>query len=102
MTKAKPHPYKIVEDCYCGYCCQERELLNSGLTKGEKKIMDHLADAWNSFEQLHIQHGEDIPEFRRSIRSLQHLLGMRIVRRTHPTFWRNEESDDSLPNEAKE
>lgn len=30
MTKAKPHPYDIVEGCNCGYCTQHRFALTHG------------------------------------------------------------------------
>jgi hypothetical protein len=94
MKKATPHPYEIVKGCNCGYCRQEQELLDSGLTKDEKKVMDHLTDAWNMFMQLPIQHGSDVPEFQQSIHQLQYLLGMRLVRRAHPKFWVNEDKNE--------
>ena len=91
--KCKPftHPYAIVEGCECGYCTREQKKEDSGLTAEEFEIAEHLIEAWNKFVQLPRQHPSDVPEFQSAIHRMQHILGMRIVRRNHERFWFNEE-----------
>ena len=89
----KPHPYKIIKDCKCDYCEQERANLikaKSGLLPEEQEIMDHLVEAWNAFIRLPMQHASDESEFCVSIHKLEYLLGIRIVRRERPEYWVNE------------
>jgi hypothetical protein len=60
----------------------------SGLTGGEQAVMDHQLAAWNGYVNLPVQHPADLPEFMHSFHDLQRLMGMRVVRRDHPAFWR--------------
>jgi hypothetical protein len=60
----------------------------SGLTAEEQVVMDHLLAAWNGYVNLPVQHPADLPEFMHSFHDLQRLMGMRVVRRDHPAFWR--------------
>lgn len=56
------------------------------VTKKEKKVLKHLAKAWNKFLKLPIQHDDDIDEFRHGIHNLQRLLAIREARR-HDDYW---------------
>ncbi len=53
----------------------------------ERNVKFHLREAWNSFNKLSEQHPDDRDEFRLSLHRLQHLMGMRELRRTNPSEW---------------
>lgn len=53
----------------------------------EQICMNYLIQAWNAFNKLPEQHSSDKTEFINGIHKLQHILGMRILRREHPEFW---------------
>lgn len=65
-----------------------------GLTPEEHEIMQHLIKAWNKFNRLDPQHGDDKEEFRHSIHRLQHLLMIRPTRRNYKGYHLNERSED--------
>lgn len=56
----------------------------------EERVIEHLVLAWNHFVALPKQHPNDIDEFRRCLHQLQHLVGIRRVRRIDSS-WYNEE-----------
>lgn len=53
----------------------------------EQDILDSLTDAWNRFAKLPQTHGDDIPDFRRSIHECQRIMATRQVRRSDPDRW---------------
>ncbi len=61
--------------------------LESGLTEGEQRVMDHLVDAFNLFSDLERTHPSEMDEFVSAIHRLQDLLAVRIVRRQFPKGW---------------
>ncbi|GED72323.1 hypothetical protein BRE01_60250 [Brevibacillus reuszeri] len=60
---------------------------NGGMTTEEKEIADHIVAAWNGFVTLKPTHPNDQVEFGDAIHRLQHLLGMRVLRRDYPDYW---------------
>ncbi len=56
----------------------------------EKKVMDSLVEAWNAFIELHVQHPDDVHEFRLSLHRLQHLVMIRQSRRLNPSVYHME------------
>lgn len=62
------------------------EIMTTGFTQQEQKVMDHLVAAWNCFVELPVQHPSDNAEFRQQLHLLQYLMAARIVRRNF-TGW---------------
>ncbi len=58
----------------------------------EKKVLDHLVDAWNEFVKLPVMHPDDNDEFRHSFHNLQRIIGIRALRR-ESNDWHNELRD---------
>jgi hypothetical protein len=56
----------------------------------EEEALDHLVKSWNAFIKLPVQHPDDLDEYRHSLHRLQHLIGMRKLRRIDPEKWYNE------------
>ncbi len=61
-----------------------------GLLPEEQQIMDDLTKVWCGFMDLPVQHDDDRTDFRMSLHRLQHLLGIRVVRRDYDG-WTNEQ-----------
>jgi len=59
------------------------------MTNEELTIIDFLADAYNKFVKLPIQHPMDQDEFCRGIHILQRHIMARETRRNHPEFFIN-------------
>ena len=57
------------------------------MTPTERKVMEHLREAWNQFTQLPQSHSDDMQEFRFSIHRLQDLIGRRVAQRDYPEEW---------------
>ena len=51
------------------------------MTDDETEALNLLADAWNVFVNLPVEHNDDTTEFRHGIHALQHLLMARPTRR---------------------
>lgn len=51
------------------------------MTKAEQKCIDSLANAWNLFLELPVEHNDDLSDFRYSIHVLQRQIMARSVRR---------------------
>jgi hypothetical protein len=60
------------------------------LTDAEKKVIDHLADAWNLFVREVISDGptslEDQTEFMQHIHALQNMMLSQAARRYYPEY----------------
>lgn len=63
------------------------------LTPEERKVVAALAEAWNLYVALPIQHRSDGDEFAGAIHRAQDIVGMRVARRADPDVWTNEETD---------
>ena len=61
---------------------------DDGLNQQEGVVSDKLAESWNEYLKLEIQHDDDVEEFRHAIHRLQHLVMIRQVRRNH-SDWTN-------------
>lgn len=59
-----------------------------GLTDTEKDVLNHLADAWNSFCSLDNRLEHDTDEFAKAIHSAQSKIAIRVARRVNPEIWR--------------
>jgi hypothetical protein len=55
---------------------------NCELTMKEKRVIDRLAEAWNSFTELEIEHVDDMRDFRKAIHDAQRIIMCRPVRKT--------------------
>lgn len=53
------------------------------LTKQEKRVLEHLVDAWNDYLKLDVQHNDEVGEFRHGIHSLQAMLALRTLVREY-------------------
>jgi len=67
--------------------------LRSGLTEKEEEISSGINRIHQLFEELPVQHQDDIKECVTGIHILQGLLMQRIARRYHPKYWRNDEKN---------
>lgn len=47
------------------------------MTKDEMRALDLLADAWNAFLKLPIQHADDVPDMRGAIHAAQRIIMFR-------------------------
>jgi hypothetical protein len=52
------------------------------MTDDETEILNLLADAWNVFVHLPVEHSDDITEFRQGIHAMQNTILARPTRRT--------------------
>lgn len=59
------------------------------LTEGEIRVLDHLADAWNSFCDLGMPE-RDADDFMRLINAAQAKIALRVARRVDPEIWRTD------------
>jgi hypothetical protein len=57
------------------------------ITDQEKKVVDHLVDAWNAFLKLPEGHGEDVAYFRTAINQAQLIIAGRVGIRVDPEYW---------------
>ncbi len=57
------------------------------LTDDEKKVIEHLTDAYNMFVSLPRQHPSDTEDFSRHIHILQRHVMARLARRMHPEMF---------------
>ena len=69
---------------------------NTGLTIEEEECMTHLAEAFNVFNRLPVQRKHDLNEFVLGIHQLQRLIGVRHLRRNHPSYWVSEDSNKPI------
>jgi len=51
------------------------------ITDQEEKVVDKLADAWNEFMLLPVEHSDDQREFRTAIHACQSMILARVGRR---------------------
>ena len=66
----------------------EPEYLNEmSITKKEKEILDHLANAWNTFVSLEHRHPSEVVEMERAIHQAQYLIAARVASRVDPHVW---------------
>lgn len=56
-------------------------------TDAEKRVVDHLAEAWNEFLRLPLQHPSEREEFIRGIHVCQHIVACRVAQRADPETW---------------
>lgn len=56
-------------------------------TEAEKRVIQHLVNAWNEFRSLDEKHPDDMDEFRYSIHALQNIIAWRVARRADPETW---------------
>jgi hypothetical protein len=72
----------------CGIPADESRLEDKPpLTRIERKIMDNISRVWNGFKSLDPSHPNDLTEFHSAIHDLQKIIGMRVLRRSHPEIW---------------
>jgi hypothetical protein len=57
-------------------------------TAAEARVVGILAEAWDAFTALPIEHGDDVTEFRHGIHRLQEKVLARAARRALPDGWR--------------
>lgn len=63
--------------------------MNKGfLTEGEKRVVQHLADAWNEFVKQPVEHPDDISEFKDAIHRAQNLIAYRVAKRAEPEVFK--------------
>ncbi len=55
------------------------------MNEKEKEIMDNLANAWNIFISLPLEHPDEVNEFRYKIHDIQRMVLIRQYRRTNNT-----------------
>lgn len=60
------------------------------MSEKEIAILNHLADAWNSFCELEDILEHDADEFMRAIHLAQDKIAVRVARRVNPEIWRTE------------
>lgn len=53
----------------------------------ESVVLDKLADAWNAYTCLPMQHPTEADEFCRLINAAQNILAVRVARRVDPVRW---------------
>lgn len=53
----------------------------------EKELLLKIVDVWNYYNSLPIQHPNEKNEFATGIHILQHIAGMRILRKEHPEIF---------------
>lgn len=56
-------------------------------TDAEEAIMVKIADVWNEWCKLPVQHPSDLDEVQTAIHELQKTMGLRILRREMPDYW---------------
>ena len=64
-----------------------------GLTNDEGAVLDSLAEAYEAYTSLPVQHQDEPGEFTYHIHMLQGLLACRIARRHYPKGWTNAVQD---------
>jgi hypothetical protein len=69
----------------------EHATANGGMTSLEAACSYRILLVWESYLQLPVQHQDEEDEARTAIHALQNLMAMRVARRDHPLFWRNDE-----------
>lgn len=62
--------------------------LQMKLTEEELKVLNHLAEAWNSFCRLEDVLEHDADEFMKAIHQAQDKIAVRVARRVNPEIWR--------------
>lgn len=62
------------------------------LTPEEQRVLDLLAEAWNLYSALPVQHPMDRPEFAFYLHGCQGLVGLRVARAADPDAWAVEDS----------
>jgi hypothetical protein len=70
----------------------EHAVRDGGLILQEAICSYAILEAWDAYQHLSIQHPSELDEALIAIHTLQNLLAIRVARRDHPLFWRNEES----------
>lgn len=60
----------------------------SGFTGAEKRCHDALMKMFDEYINLPNECDDDLPDFVTDVHDIQRILGMRIVRRMHPEYWR--------------
>lgn len=60
---------------------------NAKLTPEEQRVLDLLAEAWNLYSALPIQHPMDRSEFAFYLRGCLGLVGLRVARVADPDTW---------------
>ena len=63
------------------------------LTEEEKQVGEKLAEAWNLFVKLPVQHSMDNVEFMHAIHQAQYLVVKRSTVREHPEIYTNENEE---------
>ena len=58
-------------------------LARAMVSKQEKAVIDALAEAWNRYVELPVEHNDDLDEFRRAIHAAQAKVFMRPARRAY-------------------
>ena len=58
------------------------------LSDNEKKVVRHLADAWNEFCRLPKGHPGGAGEFTFHVHALQNIVASRVAKRCDPDLWR--------------
>jgi hypothetical protein len=53
----------------------------------EKQVLGLLADAWNAYTMLPVQHRMELDEFCAAIHRAQDLIAVRVARRADPEAW---------------
>lgn len=62
--------------------------VRGGLTEEEHEIMMLLMRAWSKFLHLPSNRLDHQEQFRDAIHQMQQILGMRVLERDYPDFWR--------------
>lgn len=60
---------------------------DAGLTDNERRVLYHLATAWNEFSVMGRKCSADDQEFIDAIHKAQQLIALRVARRANPDIW---------------
>lgn len=66
----------------------KEEEMKKGFNKQEEEILNSITKAHNDFLLLPVQHKSDLPDWIKGIHDLQKVLGLRILRREHPSVFK--------------
>lgn len=58
-----------------------------GFSKDEAECMFYLFKTFHTYRKLPVQHPCEQSDFADAIHILQHLLGVRVLRKDYPEFW---------------
>jgi len=57
------------------------------MLKEEESIINKTAEIWNEFTALEQTHPSDVGDMAKAIHQIQHIISIRMARRTHPNIF---------------